>query len=313
MKKLHFLFTPLFSFLKLPTHTAQAAQEECACSFASRNEENCFLYGPDPSSSTGGVVAYPKASRHCLEAVGAVSSNAQDYYLPVDTFWNLCPYANHTDTSVEAFIDGLLREFPQSEPAQWVMSNFVENLQFAIFEQDDTTGLWRLSNKIANSLVGIETDCRMHEEQCWNEVRLVMNNLRETRFNVMCQGMHQQQIPALYREQGRARRLLCQGDYTRNPEPQAGCNICGCDNCTYADPLGVVSFLYNGRLEKRPCAQLQQEAQNPTIYNFTYCRDVIWRRAYEACYCYHTGFPDYLLLDIPGKEHLAIQCAAMNI
>lgn len=30
------------------------------------------------------------------------------------------------------------------------------------------------------------------------------------------------------------------------------CNICGCEDCTFADPLGVVSFIYNNKPEKRP-------------------------------------------------------------
>ena len=82
------------------------------------------------------------------------------------------------------------------------------------------------------------------------------------------------------------------------------CNICGCEDCTFADPLGVVNFIYNNKPEKRPCQMLQQDVQNPTIYNTTYCRDVIWRAAFEPCLCYNENFPDVLLLEIPGKSIL---------
>lgn len=83
-------------------------------------------------------------------------------------------------------------------------------------------------------------------------------------------------------------------------EAELICNICGCDDCTFADPLGVVSFVYMNKAEKRPCQQLQQEVENPTIYNTTYCHDVIWRKAFEPCLCYNENFPDLLLRDIPG-------------
>ena len=80
-----------------------------------------------------------------------------------------------------------------------------------------------------------------------------------------------------------------------------GCNICGCDNCTFANPMGVVNFIYNNKIEKRPCTLLQQQVENPTIYNRTYCHEVIWKQAYDVCQCYNVNDLDTLLSDIPGE------------
>lgn len=80
-----------------------------------------------------------------------------------------------------------------------------------------------------------------------------------------------------------------------------GCNICGCDNCTFADPQGVVNFVYDNKAEKRPCTLLQQQVENPNIYNRTYCHEVLWRKAYEVCMCYNEDEPDLFLSDIPGE------------
>ena len=91
------------------------------------------------------------------------------------------------------------------------------------------------------------------------------------------------------------------------------CNICGCENCTIADPVGVVNFMYDNKAEKRPCLQLQQEVENPTIYNTTYCKEVIWRAAFEPCLCYNVNAPDVLLSDIDGTYNvrpLARTCIA---
>ena len=91
---------------------------------------------------------------------------------------------------------------------------------------------------------------------------------------------------------------------TNRPSPAYACNICGCNDCTFADPSGVVSFIYQNKEEKRPCALLQQEVENPTIYNYTYCRETIWREAYDVCSCYHIDYPDIPLSEIPGKRRL---------
>jgi len=82
---------------------------------------------------------------------------------------------------------------------------------------------------------------------------------------------------------------------------QYGCNICGCDNCTFANPRGVVNFVYDNKAEKRDCTLLQQQVENPTIYNRTYCHEVIWKEAYEVCLCYDVNNPDLLLSDIEGE------------
>jgi len=81
-----------------------------------------------------------------------------------------------------------------------------------------------------------------------------------------------------------------------------GCNICGCTNCTFANPTGVVNFVYDNKAEKRPCTLLQQQVENPTIYNRTYCHEVIWKQAYEVCLCYNVEDPDLLLSDIPDYK-----------
>ena len=77
------------------------------------------------------------------------------------------------------------------------------------------------------------------------------------------------------------------------------CNICGCKGCDFVNPIGVVWFTYDNKWEKRPCQQLQQEVNNPTIYNTTYCQDVIWRAAFEPCMCVNANGD--LLEDIPGE------------
>ena len=82
---------------------------------------------------------------------------------------------------------------------------------------------------------------------------------------------------------------------------QYGCNICGCDNCTFANPTGVVNFVYDNKAEKRPCTLLQQQVENPTIYNRTYCHETIWKKAFEVCMCYSLAQPDIFLSDIEGE------------
>jgi len=79
-----------------------------------------------------------------------------------------------------------------------------------------------------------------------------------------------------------------------------GCNLCGCDNCAFGDPQGVVNFIYDNKLEKRPCVLLQQQVENPTIYNRTYCQTEIWKKAFAVCSCFNTD-TDVLLSDIPGE------------
>ena len=78
------------------------------------------------------------------------------------------------------------------------------------------------------------------------------------------------------------------------------CNICGCKDCKIADSLGVVWFTYDNKQEKRPCLQLQQEVENPNIYNTTYCKSTIWKNAFEPCLCYNVYTPEMILSDIPG-------------
>ena len=78
------------------------------------------------------------------------------------------------------------------------------------------------------------------------------------------------------------------------------CNLCGCENCTMGTPEGVVKFVYMNETEKRPCMLLQQDVENPTIYNRAYCHDVLWRQTYDVCGCYHNDHPRLLLKDIPG-------------
>ena len=77
------------------------------------------------------------------------------------------------------------------------------------------------------------------------------------------------------------------------------CNICGCVGCDFVNPIGVVWFTYKNKQEKRPCQQLQQEVNNPTIYNTTYCKTVIWKAAYEPCQC--VNYEGDLLTDIEGE------------
>ena len=84
-------------------------------------------------------------------------------------------------------------------------------------------------------------------------------------------------------------------------EESLGCNICGCDNCTFGFPQGVVWFVYNNKQEKRPCLLLQQQVENPNIYNRTYCHNVIWKQAFDVCQCYDKNYPEVLLSDLPGK------------
>lgn len=66
-----------------------------------------------------------------------------------------------------------------------------------------------------------------------------------------------------------------------------GCNICGCEGCTFTNPTGVVSFLYgpNNTQEKRPCNQLQQEVEDETLYNRTFCLAHIPAAAVGPCRC----------------------------
>ena len=96
--------------------------------------------------------------------------------------------------------------------------------------------------------------------------------------------------------------LLGVASFTSVSAKKSICNICGCENCTFADPLGVVNFVYDNKPEKRPCQQLQQEVENPTIYNTTYCHSVIWKAAFEPCICYNENAPDVLLTDIEGTS-----------
>ena len=77
------------------------------------------------------------------------------------------------------------------------------------------------------------------------------------------------------------------------------CNICGCTNCQIEDPSAVVNFEYKGAPMKRPCQQLQQEAEFPTKINRDYCHDTLWKLAYEICRCVNEDGD--LLSDIPGK------------
>jgi hypothetical protein len=69
-----------------------------------------------------------------------------------------------------------------------------------------------------------------------------------------------------------------------------GCNICGGVNFTFLNSLGVVTFDYGeeNKQEKRPCQQLQQEVEDPTIYNRTFCLTHIPTAAMEPCRCVNT-------------------------
>lgn len=92
------------------------------------------------------------------------------------------------------------------------MSLFIDDMDFEIFAKDPQTSLYGLPEKITNNLQGIEVDCAMRENECWNQVKAQMRN-RTPRWDIICRAWHDRLIPEFYAEQGVARRMLCEGGF----------------------------------------------------------------------------------------------------
>lgn len=195
-------------------HNVVVAAEEseannyCMCTFAMapENEPNCRVYG---QLGDGTLIPWHRANQTCLDDL-----NIKVESMDPETLANICPYANHTDSNVNALISTMKNSpSPATRAIQAYYGDYWS-------ESNVTAGNYEFHDVVFDSRQSA-VDCAASESNCWGVVKEYFANTPDA-MSQNCLEFHNRQATNAELEQSTARINLCnvnRGEPTPSCEP----------------------------------------------------------------------------------------------